>query len=143
MAIELDVTQPPLVFTKFDGEQTLDELERYIANMDAVFAKKQPYYSVTWLKKYARDPQQIKRTAAWFKDREKEIGALCVCTSIISTSAALRFALSTLFLIRPITGPYTVCATFDEAMTFGQDQFRKRGLRLSPAIRNPWPDLVR
>ena len=52
-------------------------------------------------------------------------------------------ALSTLFLIRPMIGPYTVCATFEEAMTFGQNEFRKRGLRLSPAIRNPWPDFTR
>jgi len=143
MAIDLDVTQEPVVFTKFDGDQTLEDLEHYIANMDAVFAKRQLYYSVTWLKRYARDPQQIRRTAAWFKDREKEIGALCVATSIISTSAALRFALSTLFLIRPIKGPYTVCATFDEAMTFGQTEFKKRGLRLPPTIRNPWADVAR
>jgi hypothetical protein len=143
MPIEIDYSQQPIVFTKFDGEQTLDELERFIADMDVVFARRQPYYSVTWLKKYARDPQQIKRTAAWFKDREKPIRELCIASAIISTSAALRFALSTLFLIRPINDPYTVCATFDEAMTFGQTHFQKRGLRLSPAIRNPWPDLVK
>ena len=28
-------------------------------------------------------------------------------------------------------------------MTFGQNEFRKRGLRLSPTIRNPWPDFTR
>jgi hypothetical protein len=143
MPIVLDYSQQPVVFTKFDGEQTLEELERYIADMDAVFARRQPYYSVTWLKRYARDPQQIKRTAAWFKDRAQPIRELCIATSIISTSAALRFALSTLFLIRPINGPYTVCATFDEAMAFGQTHFQKRGLRLAPTIRNPWPELAK
>ena len=142
MPIEIDYSQQPIVFTKFDGEQTLDELERFIADMDVVFARRQPYYSVTWLKKYARDPQQIKRTAAWFKDREKPIRELCIASAIISTSAALRFALSTLFLIRPIREPYSVCATFDEAMSFGQQAFSKRGLRLSPSIRNPWPDFA-
>ncbi len=141
MAIELDLKQPPVVFTKFDGEQSLDELERYIADMDAVFARKQPYYSVTWLKRYARDAQQIKRTAQWFKDREPVIRQLCIATTIISTSPALRFALSTLFLIRPMVGPYTVCATFDDAVTFGQNEFKKRGLRL-PDVRNPWPDFA-
>lgn len=143
MPIELDLSQQPVVFTKFDGEQTLEELERYIADMDAVFARKQPYYSVTWLKRYARDPQQIRRTAAWFKDREQVIRQLCIATSMISTSPALRFALSTLFLIRPMYGPYTVCGSFDEALTFGQTEFKKRGLRLPPAIRNPWPDFAR
>src|SRR5689334_13841242 len=142
MPIELDLTQAPVVFTKFDGEQTMEELERYIADMEAVFARRQPYFSVTWLKRYARDAQQIRRTAAWFKDREQVIKELCIATTIISTSAALRFALSTLFLIRPIREPYSVCATFDEAMTFGQQAFSKRGLRLSPSIRNPWPDFA-
>ena len=143
MAIELDLSQQPVVFTKFDGDQTLEELERYFADMDAVFARRQPYYSVTWLKRYARDPQQIRRTATWFKDRAQVISETCIATTLISTSAALRFALSTLFLIRPMHGPYTVCATFEEAMTFGQAEFRKRGLRLSPTIRNPWPDFAR
>ena len=142
MSIELDLTQPPVVFTKFDGDQTLEELESYIAKMDAVFARRQPYYSVTWMKKFARSAEQGRRTALWFKEREREIRALCVASAIISTSAAFRFALSAVFLIKPIIGPYTVCATFAETMTFGQAEFKKRGLQLPPLIRNPWPDFV-
>jgi hypothetical protein len=139
--IEMDLTQHPVVFTKFDGEQTLEELDAYFGKMDAVFARRQPYYSVTWLKKYARSTEQTKRTAAWFKERDAAIRDLCIATAIISTSAAFRFALSAVFLIKPITGPYTVCATFDETLTFGRAEFVRRGLRLSPAIRNPWPEL--
>jgi hypothetical protein len=140
MPIEVDLTQPPVVFTKFDGDQTVEELERFIAEMEAVFARGQPYFSVTWMKRYARSAEQLRRTAKWFADREAVIRELCVATTIISTSAAFRFALSALFLIRPMYGPYTVCASFDEAMAFGREEFRKRGLRLSPFIRNPWPD---
>jgi hypothetical protein len=36
-----------------------------------------------------------------------------------------------------------VCGTFDEAMEFGQKHFQKRGLRLPPLIRNPWPETGR
>ena len=142
MAIELDVSQAPLVFTKFDGEQTLEELESYIAKMDVVFARRQPYFSVTWMKKFARSAEQGRRTATWFKEREREIKAQCVASAIISTSGAFRFALSAVFLIKPIIGPYTVCATFDESMAFGRAEFKKRGLQLSSLIRNPWPDFV-
>jgi hypothetical protein len=142
MSIELDVTQPPLVFTKFDGEQTLDHLERYIADMEAVFARRQPYFSVTWLKRYARSPEQVKRTAKWFKDRELVMRELCLASAIISASAAFRFALSAVFLIKPMNGPYTVCGSFADAMSFGRGELRKRGLRLAETIRNPWPELT-
>jgi hypothetical protein len=142
MSIELDLTQPPLVFAKFDGEQTLDELERYIADMEAVFTRRQPYVSVTWLKRYARSPEQIKRTAKWFKDRELVMRELCIASAIINGSAAFRFALSAVFLIKPMNGPYTVCGTFDDAMRFGRAEMQKRGLRLAPTIRNPWPELA-
>ncbi|HEX9102009.1 MAG TPA: hypothetical protein VF997_07395 [Polyangia bacterium] len=142
MPIEVDLAQPPVVFTKFDGEQTLAELERYIADMDAVFARGQRYFSVTWMKRWARDPEQLRRTARWFQERERQIRELCVASTIISTSATFRFALSTLLLIRPLYGPYTVCSTFDEAVAFGQTEFRKRGLRLPPSIRNPWSDFA-
>lgn len=141
MSIALDLTQPPFVFTKFDGEQTLEELERYIADMDAVFARQEPYFSVTWLKKYARSPDQVKRTAAWFKDRDQVIRERCICSAIISSSAAFRFALSAVFLIKPMPGPYTVCGSFDDAMSFGRGEFRKRGVRFPERVRNPWPDL--
>ena len=137
MAIEVDLSQPPVVFTKFDGEQTLEQLEAYIAKMDLFFKRKQRYLSVTWLKKYARSSDQLKRTAAWFKDRETVMKELCVASTIISTNPAFRFALSALFLIKPLNGPYVVCANFDEAIAFGQEHFKKRGLTL-PAIRNPW-----
>jgi hypothetical protein len=141
MPIEVDLTQLPAVFAKFDGEQTLGELERFFVDMDAVFARGKPYFSVTWMKRYARSAEQIRRTAKWFKDRENVIRELCVATTIISTSAAFRFALSALFLIAPMHGPYTVCASFDEAMAFGQEAFRKRGLQFPSPLRNPWPDL--
>jgi hypothetical protein len=142
MSIELDLSQPPVVFTQFDGEQTIEELERFIADMEAVFERRQPYFSVTWMKRYARSTEQLRRTAKWLKDREPVIRELCVATTIIATSSAFRFALSALFLIRPMYGPYTVCGSFDEAMAFGQAEFRKRGLRFPSVIRNPWPDLA-
>jgi hypothetical protein len=137
MAIEIDLSQAPVVFTKFDGEQTMEQLERYIAQMDLFFTRKQRYLSITWLKKYARSSDQLKRTATWFKERESVMRELCIASTIISTNPAFRFALSALFLIKPLNGPYIVCSNFDEAVAFGQQQFKKRGLTL-PAIRNPW-----
>jgi hypothetical protein len=137
VSIENDFSQPPVVFTKFEGDQTLEDLERYIAEMEEFFTRKQRYLSVTWLKRYARSPEQLRRTATWFKERETVMRELCVASTIISTSPAFRFALSALFLIKPLNGPSSVCSTFDEAISFGQEEFRKRGLHLPP-IRNPW-----
>ena len=78
MPIEIDASQLPVVFTKFDGDQTMEELEGYFKKMEAVWARKKPYFSVTWMKKYARSQEQTRRVATWFKDRDAVIRELCL-----------------------------------------------------------------
>ncbi len=140
MSIELDV-QWPYVFTRFDGVQTLPELDAYIARMDAeVHRRKQPYVGVTYLKKYSRDKQVVERMQKWVAATETFTREHCVAIAMVNSSAGFRFLLSAIFLIQSMPCPYEVCASFADAIAFVDKQAARRGLKLS-APRRPWPDV--
>lgn len=139
MSIELDV-QWPYVFTRFDGVQTLPELDAYIARMDAeVHRRKQPYLGVTYLKKYSRDKEVVARMQKWMAETKQLTREHCVAIAMVNSSTGFRFLLSAIFVIQPMPCPYEVCASYADALAFVDGQARKRGLALTTP-RPPWPD---
>jgi hypothetical protein len=140
MAIDLVTDQWPFMFTRFDGEQSMDELDAYIRRVDAVHARHEPYVGITFLKKYSRDRPQLERIARWLKDCEAVTREYCLAAGMVNNSVGFRFILSSIFLIKPMPIPYQVCASFDDAVTFVRRHASDRGLVL-PAVRKPWPDL--
>src|SRR5262245_30557869 len=98
MSIALDLSQLPWVLARFDGEQTIEELEVYIRQMDEVHARKRPYAAVTWMKRYARTRAHTERMGRWMIECEEATRALCVGAGLISQSPIFRFTLSTVFL---------------------------------------------
>jgi len=140
MSIELDV-QWPYVFTRFDGTQTLAELDAYIARMDVeVHRRRQPYVGVTYLKQYNRDKPVVERMQKWMAATDSFTREHCVAIAMVNSSAGFRFLLSAIFLIQSMPCPYDVCGTFAEALTFVRKHATKRGLALADA-RRPWSDL--
>src|SRR4051812_36591790 len=126
--IETDLTQWPVVFTKFDGEQSAEELETYITQMTRLHARKERYVGIAWMKRYSRGQAQVDRMGRWLKETEVTTRAYCVATGLIADSAGFRFVLSAVFLIRPMPIPYQVCGKFDDAVKFCRGEADKRGL---------------
>ena len=140
MSIELDV-QWPYVFTKFDGVQTLPELDAYIARMDGeVHRRKQPYVGISYLKKYSREKEVVDRMRKWITATEQITRDYCLAVAMVNGSTGFRFVLSAIFVIQRMPCPYDVCATFDEAIAFVQKEAKRQGLQLG-APRRPWTDL--
>ena len=52
----------------------------------------------------------------------------CVGNGIVSKSLGFRFLLSSIFLVKPMPCPYSVCSSWDEAMTWVQQSAATRGL---------------
>ncbi|WAS90353.1 hypothetical protein [Nannocystis punicea] len=140
MAITLDLSHLPLVLTRFDGEQSLDEVEQYIGRMSEVHALRQPYISIIWLRRYARGPAHTDRIGRWIKDTEEAARQYCLGAAMISQSTGFRFALAAIFLIRPMPCPYLVCGTWSEAIAYACGQAGKAGVPL-PELASPWPGL--
>jgi hypothetical protein len=139
MSIELDV-QWPYVFTRFDGVQTLADLDAYIARMEReVHQRKQPYLGVTYLKKYSRDKEVVARMQKWMAATKSFTRDYCVAIAMINSSTGFRFLLSAIFVIQSMPCPYEVCATYSEAIAFVDKQADKRGLPHKPP-KPPWPD---
>jgi hypothetical protein len=141
MAITLDLSRLPLVLTEFDGELTMAEVEEYIARMDEVRARRRPYVSVAWIRRYTRSAAQMERFGRWFKESEAVARECSLGTALISRSTGFRFALAAIFLIRPLASPYLVCGTWAEAIAYVRGQAGRRGLVL-PEVACPWLEVA-
>ena len=140
MSIFLDATQWPLVLCKFDGEQTIEEVDAYIRRFDAVHARRRPYVGITFMKRYVRGRAITDRMGRWLKESERATRDYCLGAGLISQSATFRFALSAVLLIRPMVCPYNVSSRFADAESYVRAIAAQRGLGLPPVIVNPWPE---
>jgi hypothetical protein len=140
MAIDLVLDQWPIMFTRFDGEQSIAQLESYIRRVDDVHKRRERYVGITFLKRYSRDRPQVERIARWLKDSDQMTREFCIAAGMVNNSVGFRFLLSTVFLIKPMPCPYQVCATFDDAVAFVRRHAAEKGMVL-PQARKPWPDL--
>src|SRR5258706_14390957 len=101
MPIEIEEI-PGVVFTKFDGEQTVADWEAYIRRYDAIHACGRPYVGINWMKHYSRDKAITERVGRWLKETETLTETLCAGAALINTSATLRFVLSAVVLIKAL-----------------------------------------
>ena len=74
------------------------------------------------------------------RQAEQHTRTYCIATAMVTQSMGFRFVLSSVFLLRPLVTPYTVCGTVAEALAFVQREARKREMPLPATITNPWPD---
>ena len=135
--VEVTTEHFPVVLVKFDADQTMEDSQRFLDAMDEIHRLKQPYVSVSYMRKYNTDPKQVRRVGEWMKANAPLTKEYCVATGIITQSLGFRFLLSSIFLIRPMPCPYQVCASFAEAATFVRAQAARRGMLLQ-AIPNLW-----
>ena len=139
-AIELVADQWPVLFTKFDGEQTVADIEAYIREFAPFHARGLPWFGVSWLRKYSTAREPRVRIAAWMKDTEAQARAYCVANAMVTQSTGFRFVLSSILLLRPLVMPYTVTATMEDAFAFLRGHANKRNLALPAGLHSPWPD---
>jgi hypothetical protein len=134
LAIDIDLSHWPLVFTRFEGSQTVEEVDAHFAQMESVHARKQPWVNISLMSGYTRDPRVMRRVAQGMKRTQEAIRAHCLAVAMVAPSAGFRFMLSSVLLIQPMSCPYAVCASLDEAWGFVRDKAAERKLIL-PATR--------
>ena len=52
---------------KFDGEQNMRDVDYFIGQMNAVQARKEPYASISLMRKYSTERSQVQKVAEWMK----------------------------------------------------------------------------
>src|SRR5215470_8766568 len=124
-SIEVVLDQWPVVFTKFDGDQTLEDLAALKRTINAMHQRKQKYVVVNWMRRYGRGRLELQRTGEMIKETEAGTRDYCMAFAMVADSVGFRFLMSTVFLIRPLPSPYIVSATFPEALAFCRSQAHK------------------
>ena len=135
--VEISTQHWPLLLVKFDGQQTMRDADYFISEMSAAHARKTPYASISLMRKYSSERSQVNKVAQWMKATADETRRWCVGNGIVSQSLGFRFLLSSIFLVKPMPCPYSVCSSWDEAMTWIQGVSSKSGLAVPP-VPNPW-----
>jgi hypothetical protein len=136
-SVEVSTEYWPVLLVKFDGEQNMRDVDYFIDQMNAVHARKQPYASISLMRKYSHERGQVQRVAQWMKETAAAPREFCVGTGIVSKSLGFRFLLTSIFLVKPMPCPYQVCSSFDEALAWVRKMADARGLAV-PEIPNLW-----
>jgi hypothetical protein len=139
MPIDVDSRHWPLIFTRFDGEQTMEEFEAYIAHMEFVHRRRKPWANVCFMNAYSRDPRIHRRVAEWMKQNEAKTQEFCIAVAMVAPSTGFRFVLSTVLLLKSMPCPYGVYSRFDEALAFVRAKATKRGITL-PVAHSAWAE---
>lgn len=124
--VEVNTEHWPMLLVKFDGEQTMDDVDFFIAQMKKAHARRERYASISLMRKYANKREHVQKVARFMKETYDATRELCVCNGIVSQSLGFRFLLSTIFLVKPMPCPYNVCASFDEAMSWVREVAAKK-----------------
>ena len=135
--VEVNKEYWPMLLVKFDGEQTMRDVDYFLREMAAAQARKEPYASISLMRKYSSERAQVQKVAQWMKSTADLTKEYCVANGIVSQSLGFRFLLSSIFLVKPMPCPYQVCASFDEAMRWVRSIADGRGLAL-PSVPNLW-----
>ena len=135
--VEITTEHWPLLLVKFDGEQTMRDVDYFISEMSAAQARKVPYASISLMRKYSSERSQVQKVALWMKQTADESRRWCVGNGIVSQSLGFRFLLSSIFLVKPMPCPYQVCSSWDEAVGWIRGVAAKAGLDI-PSAPNIW-----
>jgi hypothetical protein len=119
----------PIVLVNWDAPRG-DDLERYFEDSRALLARRELYVMITFVKRFDNDRRHREAIAQFMKETAAEASRYCVCTAMVCTSPAFRFAFSTLLLITGFSTPYRVCASLNDALTFCRDKAGARNLVL-------------
>jgi len=122
------------VRVNWHGQQTDEDLERYFQATYEYHRRDQPFVVITWVHSYKNSPGHRDRLARFISDTDAVTRKHCVAGAMIHTSGALRFILSTVFLVKPLPMPYTVCGTLPEALTFLRGHATQRRLSLPATV---------
>ena len=135
-AIRIDQSCLPIVLTVFRGKQTDQDVEEYIAAMDAMYARGRRYAGVTFMLQYAPERRHLGRVAEWTRATKPRVKELCVGAAMLAPSATFRFLLSSFLMIQPLPMPYRVVGEVDEAADWITGQLAAERLVVPHTLRD-------
>ena len=124
-----------LVLGTFTSPLTDAAFEAFLGDLDVIYQRRKRFVFVL---DASRMPDvsvpQRRRQAQWMKENEALFRRYLIGVAFVFSSPALRFVLSSIFLMRPLPVPYTVCSTQEEALAWAGQALRKAGIEPAPML---------
>jgi hypothetical protein len=119
----------PLLRITYDGPITEAEVRAYLADYDAVLARRQRYALLLDASRAVVPSATIRRMKADFlRQRAGVLGALCLGGAYVITSPAIRGAMSAIFWLQPLPFAHVVVGTLAEGERWCHERLQGAGL---------------
>jgi hypothetical protein len=126
--IRVDASSFPLVVHTLDGKQTDDDVDAYLREVAEIFARRQPFVAITYIKEYAMIWAHIGRLGAQMKQMPMEY---CKGAALVVPFPTFRFILSSYYLIHVPPHPLVVFDQAQPAEAWTLQKLKDEGLPLS------------
>jgi hypothetical protein len=125
--LRVDVKDFPLVVQTFDGQQTDEDVDFYLGELDRLYDRGQPMVCITYIREYASVLSQMQRFGAWVKNK-RPLLHLNKGTALVLPSPSFRFILSSFYLIVTPPFPMVLFATDNQAHEWVRKKLRQEGM---------------
>jgi hypothetical protein len=130
--IRVDVSGFPLVVHTFDGKQTDDDIDAYLRECAQVYARRQPFVAITYIRDYAMTWSHIGRIGAGMKQLPMEY---CRGAALIVPFPTFRFLLSSFYLITKPPHPIVVFDDVQAGEAWVRQKLGEEGMPIPPSLR--------
>lgn len=142
--IEFDDSRWPLWVVTFRDIPFRAGVERFLANSDLMFERKEPF---AWLIHSAHSksiPHQHRaRYAEWIKDNHVQLSKYCVGACFVVPTVIGRLAMRSIFLLQPPPCPHAVMRDVDAGRTWCFGQLEVKGLLGQASVRESTKPLLK
>jgi hypothetical protein len=125
--MRVELADFPLVVQTFDGEQSEDDVDAYLGELDRIYGRGQPFVGITYIRQYASNLAQIQRFGNWMK-KNRPVLHLNKGTALVLPSPSFRFILSSFYLIVTPPFPLVLFSTDEQAHEWLKKKLRQEGM---------------
>ena len=123
-----------LLLMTVSREPTTAEFEQTLRVFEARLARRERCVFIFDAVRVSNLPAELRqRQGEWLREHDAAIRAWVLGVAFVFSSAIPRFVLSSIFLVKPLPIPYTVCATQAEAIAWADQTMRLAGLSPDPS----------
>jgi hypothetical protein len=119
----VDESQFPVVYVRFDGTPTEDDVEGYIALLQRHFSAEHRFAILLETASMGVPAVRlVKRIAVWLKENDDAFGRHVVCLGFVTSSAAMRGAIRFVNSLAPPASPQQAFGDLESARNWIGEQ---------------------
>src|SRR5258708_843621 len=130
--MRVDATDFPLVVQTFDGKQTDEDVAEFLRQIDSVYARQEPFVTLTHIRDYALILSHVARIGAHLKRYPKD---LCKGSALVVPFPTFRFILSSFYLAYVPPNPIVLFDQRAPAEEWVLRRMKEEGMRVPVGLK--------